>query len=570
MIQQPIDPSTFRRVDVYGGRLLDHNEEGEREILLPTGPRVTWSPLAGSQTLALSYGGQVILYHGTRGPGKTDAQLMRFRRRVGLGYGRHWRGIIFDREYKNLDDLVSKSMRWFPFIGGPESKPRFLSSKSDYRWVWPTGEELLFRAIKRPADYWHYHGQEFPFIGWNELTKYPTPELYEMLMSCNRSGFRPQDHPLTVDGDHYNATGELRFVEPEDRRARVYLLPEMPLEVFATCNPHGPGHNWVKKLFINAAPMGKVVRRVVNVFNPRTQQREDIVKTQVHLFGSYRENKYLSPQYIGELEGITDKNKRKAWLGGSWDIVAGGMFDDVWDSDYNCLAPFAIPHDWRIDRSFDWGSSKPASVGWWAESNGSDVQLRDGTWRSTVRGDTFRIAEWYLTTGKPNQGLQMLANDIAAGIVERELAMGLYGRVKPGPADGSIWDIENGNCVAADMARPVKVNGRTMRGVTWTRADKSPGSRKAGWERVRAFIKNAHPVYIIGRDGKPVRVPRERPGLFVFNTCTHFLDLFPTLPRSEKDTDDVDTDAEDHIGDEVRYRVLSSVTGARTGRTTGT
>ena len=80
----------------------------------------------------------------------TDAQLMRFRRNVGQGYGRYWRGIIFDREYKNLDDLVSKSMRWFPEF---KDGARFMSSKADYRWVWPTGEELLFRAIKKDTDY---------------------------------------------------------------------------------------------------------------------------------------------------------------------------------------------------------------------------------------------------------------------------------------------------------------------------------------------------------------------------------------------------------------------------------
>lgn len=558
-------------VDRYGGRLLEPGEAEELcRSLTDGGTPTTWRPLAGSQTLALSYGGHIILYHGTRGPGKTDAQLMRFRRRVGMGYGRHWRGIIFDREYKNLDDLVSKSMRWFPFIGNPEDKPRFLSSKSDYRWVWPTGEELLFRAVKRPADYWAYHGQEFPFIGWNELTKYKDEELFDMMMSCNRSSFRPQDYPLTIDGDIYNETGELVFLHHGEERARAYLLPELPLEVFATCNPHGPGHNWVKKRFINAAPMGKVVRKSVNVFNPRTQQRENVVKTQVHLFGSYRENIYLSPEYIAELEQITDKNKRKAWLGGSWDIVAGGMFDDVWDSDYNVLTPFDIPLEWRIDRSFDWGSTKPASVGWWAESNGSDVQLKDGTWRSTVRGDIFRISEWYLTTGKANQGLQMLAHDIAKGIVERELANGLYGRVRPGPADGSIWDVENGNSIAADMARPVNISGKMYNGITWTRADKSPGSRKTGWERVRSYIKQAQPSFVIGREGKQVRVPRELPGMYVFNNCTHFLELVPTLPRDEKDMDDVDTEAEDHIGDETRYRVLSAVTGARTGRTTGT
>src|SRR5690349_7669572 len=145
---------------------------------------IAWRALKGSQTLALSCPAQIIVYHGTRGPGKTDVQLIRFRRRVGLGYGRHWRGVIFDREYKNLDDLVSKSMRWIPNIHDEAQKgPRFLSSKSDYRWVWPTGEELLFRAIKKPSDYWAYHGQDFPFIGWNELTKFPTDELFDSLMS---------------------------------------------------------------------------------------------------------------------------------------------------------------------------------------------------------------------------------------------------------------------------------------------------------------------------------------------------------------------------------------------------
>lgn len=551
-------------VSLHGGRLLSGSPAAQAET------QVTWKPLAGSQTLALSFGGHIILYHGTRGPGKTDAQLMRFRRRVGMGYGRHWRGIIFDREYKNLDDLVSKSMRWFPNIGGPREKPRFLSSKSDYRWVWPTGEELLFRAIKRPTDYWAYHGQEFPFIGWNELTKYPTDELYEMLMSCNRSSFRPQDFPITIDGDEYNRSGNVVFCDTSAPSAALYELPELPLEVFATCNPHGAGHNWVKKRFINAAPMGKIVRKSVNVFNPRTQQRENVVKTQVHLFGSYRENIFLSPEYIAELETMTDKNKRKAWLGGSWDIIAGGMFDASWDSDYHILEPFAIPAEWRIDRSFDWGSSAPFSVGWWAESNGSDVQLADGTWRSTVRGDLFRIAEWYGTSGKANQGLQMLANDIAAGIVEREIALGLHGRVKPGPADNSIWDVENGNSIAADMARPVKINGKAYKGITWTRSDKSAGSRKAGWERTRKYLNDALPAYVLAKDGKPVRVPRERPGMFAFRTCKHFIDLFPILPRSEKDPDDVDTDAEDHIGDEVRYRILAAVTGTRSGRTKGT
>lgn len=528
--------------------------------------RIVWSPLQGAQTLALSCPAHHILMHGTRGPGKTDTQLMRYRMRVGMGYGRFWRGIIFDREYKNLDDLVSKSLRWFSEFG---DGARFISSKSEYKWVWPTGEELFFRAIKKDSDYWGYHGQEFPFIGWNEITKYPMDTLFEMMMSCNRSSYRPQDYPQAIDGDYYKATGEIRFVDEEEKRAIEYLLPEIPLEMFATCNPYGAGHNWVKKRFIDPAPPGKIVSKSINVFNPRTQKRENVVKTQVHIFGSYKENKYLAPEYIAELEMMSDPNKRRAWLMGDWDVVAGGMFDDVWDRTQHVLPVFNLPYTWRLSRSFDYGSSRPFSVGWWAESDGCDVQMPDGTWRSTVKGDQFRIAEWYGYSGKNNVGLRMLANDIAAGIIERELQMGLHGRILPGAADNSIWDVENGNSIAADMRRSVKVNGNVYAGVEWRRSDKSPGSRKAGWEKMRKYFQHAQRQYILGPNSVRIQVPREQPGMFVFNNCRHFIELVPTLPRDEIELDDVDTESEDHIGDEVRYHILSLGLGARGGRTKG-
>ena len=508
---------------------------------LATATKVVWRPLPGSQTLAMCCPAHVMLYHGTRGPGKTDAQLMRFRRHVGQGYGMHWRGVIFDRQYKNLDDLISKSMRWFPEF---KDGARFLSSKSDYRWVWPSGEVLMFRTIQRPSDYWSYHGQEFPFIGWNELTKYPTDELFDMMMSCNRSSFRPEDYPIEQkDGTHI-------------------LLPRMPLEVVATTNPYGPGHNWVKKRFVNAGPPGKIIRKTVRVFNPQTKNEEDFTTTQTHLFGSYKENIYLDPKYVAELVQMTDKNKQAAWLNGSWDILSGGMFDDVWVRAHNVVKPFLIPRSWRITRSFDWGSTKPFSVGWWAISDGTDITFPDGSVKSTVRGDIYRFREWYGCTGKSNQGLQLLASDVAKGIIERELLWGIHDRVVPGPADGSIYDVENGGSIAADMSKPQRVNNVMFPGVHWTRADKSPGSRKNGWERLRAFIAAAKPPEAGG--------PREKAGLFCFETCTDFIDLFPILPRDEDDPDDVDTDAEDHIGDETRYMALSCAGGASSGKTVGT
>lgn len=476
---------------------------------------VVWRPLPGSQSIALACPANDILYEGTRGPGKTDAQLMYFRKLVGAGYGSYWRGVIFDKEYKHLDDLVVKSKRWFSrFNDGA----KFVSGGA-YKWVWPTGEELLFRVVAKTDDYWNYHGHEYPFIGWNELSKYATPDVYDMMMSCNRSSFLPEEH------------------SPPGK-----LLPEIPLVVFSTSNPFGAGHNWIKRRFIDPAPPGVMVRTTREVFNPRTQQKEQITRTQVRLFGSYKENRYLAPEYILGLESITEPNKRRAWLYGDWDITSGGMLDDLWDSQKHIVEPFAIPQSWTIDRSFDWGSSKPFSVLWWAESDGSPVTIVDGVrekQRHYPRGSVFLIGEWYGSTGEPNKGLMMASRDIAKGILEREKFMRqniAHGhKIYPGPADSSIYDEIDAHSIASEMA---------AEGVRWVPADKSSGSRKRGAQRIRDMLTAAaadHP---------------ESPGLWVFRTCQGWLSRVPVIPRSDKDPDDVDTETEDHDYDATRYRLM--------------
>ncbi len=202
--------------------------------------KAVWKPLPGSQSLSLSCPCNEILYEGTRGPGKTAAQLARFRRLVGLGYGSFWRGVIFDTEYKNLTDIITQSKRMYRLFN---DGARYLASASELRWVWPTGEELLFRFGKEEGDYWDYHGQEFPFIGFNELTKQQSSEFYEMMFSCRRSSFRPENYPLE-DGS---------------------LLKPIPLETFSTTNPFGIGHTWVKKRFIEPAPRGTIIRETQKV-----------------------------------------------------------------------------------------------------------------------------------------------------------------------------------------------------------------------------------------------------------------------------------------------------------------
>jgi hypothetical protein len=486
---------------------------------------VVWEPLPGSQLLAVSAPCNEILYDGSRGPGKTDAQLMRFRSLVGKGYGKFLRGIIFDREYKNLDDMIAKSEKHFyAFKDGA----RFLRSKGDYCWTWPTGEVLYFRQIKREADYMKFHGQEFPWLAWNELTKYPNRKLYDLMLSCNRSGFIPEKHtPRNADGAYMTDDG--------------LPLPELPLQIFATTNPWGPGHSWVKKQFIDGIDPGEVVRKTTNVFNPRTKKRENITRTQVRLFGTYKENSYLSPEYIATLESETDPERRKAWLLGDWNIRAGGMFNDVWEESIHVVPDFEIPKDWYIDRAFDWGSSHPFSVGWYAIANGETVTCYNGAKFSPRRGSIIRFEEWYGTSGAVNDGLRMSSPDIAAGIMRREMEFLKKGLIKKvpndGPADGQIYQVAQSD---------VATIGEKMaaEGIGWKPADKSKGSRKNGWQLIRDALANS-------KKG-------EGAGLYFTKRCKHAIGFIQDTPRSEEDPDDVDTEAEDHLQDELRYRMLDA------------
>jgi hypothetical protein len=138
----------------------------------------------------------------------------------------------------------------------------------------------------------------------------------------------------------------------------------------------------------------------------------------------------------------------------------------------------------------------------------------------------------YGWTGKADEGTRELAVEVARKIKAYDTGNGH--KVHPGPADTMIFDTENGTCIADDMGRL---------GVGWTRADKRPGSRINGWEIMRKRLKNC--------------ITGEGPGLYVFNTCRQFIRTVPVLPRDEMKGDDIDTEAEDHVADETRYRILA-------------
>lgn len=499
------------------------------------GNEVVWAPIPdSSQELALDSRCDITLYTGTRGPGKTDAQLMKFRRYVGQGYGSFWRGIIFDQEYKSLDDLVAKSKRWFPaFMDGAE----FKEAKSDYKWVWPTGEELMFRAAAGVGDYFKYHGQEYPFIGWNELTKYQTLELFDMMMSCNRTSYVPEINGFIGSPRREFVNGKELPVNPETGE----LPPPIPLLTFATTNPFGVGHNAVKQRFIDVAPYGKVLRTKTRIYNPRTKEDEDVIRSQVTLFGGWRENPFLDPKYIAVLKSVKDPNMRKAWDEGDWNIVAGGPFDDVWDKQTHVIPRFMVPASWRVDCAYDWGSSQPASYGVFAEANGEAAAMPDGSLFCPPPGTLIQIAEVYIADALgTNQGLRWSSKTQANTFLklnEDLLRDGFIStKVQPGPADNSIRN----NIDSDNDTIEKKMNDC---GLYFTPSDKSPGSRIIGLELIR--------------DRLYASKVKEGPGLYFTQNCIASIVTLPSVSRDPIKINDVDSKCEDHCYDMIRYRVLA-------------
>lgn len=502
-----------------------------------------WKPIPNSsQALAIDCRASELLICGTRGGGKSESQLFRFRRFVGIGYGAFWKGIIFDKEYKSLDDLKAKALKWFPRFG---DGAKWLSSVNQHKWVWPTGEELSFRAAENVLDYDKYHGHEYAFIGWNELTKYPSDELYLKMMSVNRTSFRPEDYPRTIHRPTWENYGIEIPCDKNHPEAYTYLLPEIPLQIFSTTNPFGPGHSWVKKRFIDGYPYGQMRRTVQKVYSAREQKEVEVVKTRVAIFSSWRENPYLPVEYIADLMSIKDKSTKKAWLDGSWDIVAGGAVSDVWDSNVHILPRFKIPSSWRIDRAFDWGSSHPFYVGWFAEANGEEAVV-------VVEGEEYSFCpppktlilffEYYGTEEiGSNIGLKLSAKAIAREInkIEEGLMFNRWIDQRPsaGPADNQIRDTRESDVDTIE-------NKMLEEGVAWEKSDKSPGSRINGLQIIRDRLQNA--------------IDDEGPGLYFMINCQGMLQSLPNLPRDKKKLDDVDTEAEDHPYDALRYRVLSS------------
>ena len=219
--------------------------------------------------------------------------------------------------------------------------------------------------------------------------------------------------------------------------------------------------------------------------------------------------------------------EKQALLYGSWDSFSGQVFTE-WRNDPNhyedqrwthVIAPFTIPKHWKIYRGYDFGFSKPFSVGWYAADE---------------EGRLYRIKELYGCTGRPNEGLRIDPVEQARRIREAEQNDPvLRGRVIQGIADPAIFDESRGESIAAMMERGPNF-------LHWMPGDHT---RLAGKMQMH---------YRLNFDGEG------RPMLQVFNTCKHFIRTIPNLVYDESNVEDIDTRQEDHIYDECRYVLMEN------------
>lgn len=426
-----------------------------------------WQPLPGAQFQFLTCPVYEALMHGTRGGGKTDTLLMSFAQHCGKGFGQHWRGVLFRLTYPQLADVVAKSRRWFSQFF-PEAK----FNKADYYWEWPTGEMLFFRYGASEDDYWNYHGHEYPWLGFEELTNWRDLSFYEAMQSTCRSSY-----------------------------------PGMPRMVRGTCNPFGKGHGSVKERFqlgSDGTPSGTVLR--LEGEKPRVAIRSTIYENKVLLAND--------PDYLATLEALKDPNRRKAWLEGDWDIHVGSFLEGVWDAKRHIVEPFPIPSTWKVWKAMDWGYARPYCVLWFA----LDPDGVHYIWR-----ELYGIGE------KPNEGSREDAAKVARkvrNIEERDERLGYEYRLNL--ADPAIF-----SKIGADRSI-----GQIFRegGVKWQEAWNAKGSRVNGAQEV---------IRLLAEDK-----------LKVFSTCKHWLRTIPSIPPSDDNPEDVDTDAEDHAWDTTRYGVM--------------
>lgn len=278
---------------------------------LPTIDRVVWEPQP-RQADALACPAFEVFFGGAKGGGKSDFLLGDYAAGI-EEYGSAWKGIIFRRQYKELEEIIGRSKELYPAIGG-----RWVGGDKQ-TWCFPSGATLRFRALEKEGDVGKYNGHQYPWIGFDELTEFYNDAAYIFMIGCCRS-----------------AAGA-------------------PCYIRATGNPGRPGHVWVKTRFIDVSEPFQIYRdplsSLTRCFIP--SKLEDNLKLMQN-DPMYEKRLLLQPTHL-----------QKALRWGDWNVVYGQAFTEF-TREAHIIPRQPLDATWYKFVSMDWGFAKPFSLQWWA------------------------------------------------------------------------------------------------------------------------------------------------------------------------------------------------------------
>lgn len=479
---------------------------------------VAWSPQPGPQTWMIQCSVFEVLYGGARGGGKSDAILGDFAIHAGK-FGHDAIGLCVRRERTQLVELIERSKQIYGLIGAKFNEQHKM-------WRFPNGARLTFAYLENDSDADVYQGRNLSRLYIEEMGNFPKFEPIQKLIACLRS--------------------------PN---------PNVDIGMRATANPGGPGHLWIKQRYIDPAPKGlKIISE--EFVNPFTNKKAYLDR--MYIPSRVTDNKYCNNDaYIARLQSSAGKRLFHAWLHGDWSIIEGAFFEE-WDMETHVIPPFIIPDHWTRFVSADWGSAHPFSIGWWAVvpdafDTDSPLQITSGQQQDFAqkfryknnlpRGAIVRYREWYGSPNHNNTGLKLHAEEVAAGIVEREK---FEPRNDMGSARISYRVIDPDAC--KDKGGPsIAERMGTSHRIYWRAADNQRTGRRGamgGWDSVRGRLKgseNYNPA-----TGKVEAVPM----MYFFENC---LDSIRTLPVAQHDPDNLEDiqECEDHAIDDIRYACMS-------------
>jgi len=434
---------------------------------------VVFKPNTGPQTQFLAAGEREVLYGGSAGGGKSYAMLADPLRYMGHP---SFSGLLLRHTTEELRELVWKSQEIYPKIW-----KGIKWSERKMQWVAPSGARLWMSYLDRDDDVLRYQGLAFSWIGFDELTQWATPFAWNYMRSRLR----------TASSD-------------------------LPIYMRATTNPGGPGHGWVKKMFIDPAPYGKTfdatnieTGEVLKYPAGHSKAGQALFKRKF-IPARLSDNPYLSREgdYEAMLLSLPEQQRRQL-LEGDWDIKEGAAFTEF-NRDIHVVEPFHIPNNWVKFRSCDYGYGSFSGVLWFAVSPSEQLIV---------------YRELYVS--------KVLATDLADMINELEAE---DGNMKYGVLDSSLWHKrgDTGPSLAEQMI---------MRGCRFRPSDRSKGSRVSGKNEIHRRLQ--------------VDEYTEEPRIVFFDTCTNMVSQLPAIPLDKKNPEDVDTRAEDHLYDALRYGIMS-------------